>query len=169
MVIAAVLILTVLSFWAIARPFFRNGDNSERSWLYEFEDSTVRSGSVPSMVKQLETDYKTGILSEEDYRSRRNELQSAAAGGLELKTEGASGLDEVIENRIAGLRSGGKVAADDEIEEKIRQLRRNPAPAGRQSASTGGTRQAKGRFCSQCGTRLQSGDRFCARCGKQLT
>ena len=66
MVIAIALILTGLVFWAIAFPFFRNGDNSVRAWLYKFEDLPAKFGTARSMVKQLETDYKTGILSEED-------------------------------------------------------------------------------------------------------
>ena len=70
MVIAAVLILTVLSFIAIAAPFFRNRDNSSRALLFEFEDSSTRSGTDRTMLKQLENDYRTGILSEEDYHSR---------------------------------------------------------------------------------------------------
>ena len=187
MVIAAALILTVLSFWAVALPFFSNRDNSLRAWLYKFEDSTARYGTTRPMVKQLEIDYKTGILSEEDYRSRQNELQAAGEGEVHVKTEGA-GLDDEIESRIAGLRSGGKAEPGDEIEAKVRELRRSgkagvgdeiedkvrqlrrPGTSGNnRAASSGSVRQGKARFCSQCGTRTQSGDRFCPRCGKQIT
>ena len=169
MVIAAALILTVFCFIAVAIPLLRNKSNSERDWSYEFEDSTTRSGSVPALLKQLETDYKTGILSEEDYHSLQNEFQAATAGAMGVEVKGVSSLDEEIENRVAGLRGGGKAVAGDEIEEKIRQLRRTPTVAGSRPAANGNTGQAKAPFCSQCGAKSKQGDRFCARCGNQLT
>ena len=188
MIIAAALILTVLCFFAVAVPFFRNGDNSSRAWLYAFEDSTEMSGTSRTMVKQLEIDYRTGILSEEDYRSRKNDFQATTAGPIAGKAEVVSDLDEEIENRIVGLRGSGKAEASDgieekvrqlrrsgkatagdAIEEKVRQLRRDPATSGRQSASTGSARQVKALYCPQCGAKRKAGDRFCARCGKQLT
>ncbi|MDO8577683.1 MAG: zinc ribbon domain-containing protein [Dehalococcoidales bacterium] len=168
MVIAAALILTVFCFIAIAVPFFRNGDNSVRAWLFEFEDSSKKTDSGRTLFKQLETDYRTGILSEEDYRSQKNSLQGTTAGAVELKTEGASSLDEEIENRVAGLRGGGEAAPDDEIEENVRQLRSTSIPAGSQPAAAGSARQAKARYCSNCGAKVQPGGRFCSRCGEQL-
>jgi hypothetical protein len=188
MIIAAALILTVLCFIAVAVPFFRNRDNSPGAWSYEFDDSAPISGTGRTMVKQLESDYRTGILSEEDYRSRQIDFKATSSGPAPVKTEGASGLDDEIEIRIAGLRGGGKAGADDEIEEKVRQLRRSGKPevgdaieekvrklrrdtaiSGKQPASTGGARQAKTFYCPQCGAKRKAGDRFCARCGKQLT
>ncbi|MDO8578254.1 MAG: zinc-ribbon domain-containing protein, partial [Dehalococcoidales bacterium] len=136
---------------------------------YEFEDSSTGSASARTMLKQLETDFKAGILSEEDYHAQQDSLQGMSIGALDVKTEGASGLDDEIEKRVAGLRSGGKPAEEDEIEEKIRQLRRTSTAAGSHPAATGDIRQAKARYCSQCGAKVQPGSRFCTRCGEQLT
>ncbi len=168
MVIAAALILTFFCFIAVAIPLLRNKGNSERDWSHEFDDSSPGSSSSRTMVKQLETDYRTGILSENDFHSLQGSFQGTTVMAGEATTEGASSLDNEIENRIAGLR-GGKVTGADEIEEKIRQLRRTPAATGGQSASSEISRKTKARFCPQCGAKIQPGNRFCTQCGEQLT
>ena len=185
MIIFAALLLTILSFVAIAVPFLRNKDNGARAWSYEFEDSPTLSGNGPTMLKQLETDHNTGILSDEDYRLEQASFQGTSPGLDEVNTEGSSileddierkvsglrgvktGSDDDIERRIAGLR-GGKAAPGDDVEDKIRQLRRTSSTPVNQPVGAK-ARQKKARFCPQCGAGVKSDGRFCAQCGEPLT
>ena len=167
MVIFVALLLTLLSFAAIAVPLYRNQDNSERAWIFEFEGDNPDSGIPPVMAKQIETDYRTGILSEEDYLAQKSSMQVAAGGGPD--TAGSEpNLEDEIEKRVAGLRGVEAGAANDEIEAKVRQLRRaQPAPGNLSSGSA--SRQKKARFCPQCGSKVQPGARFCSQCGEDIS
>jgi hypothetical protein len=69
MTIFIALVLTVLTFAFITYPFFRRGSRSVDSVederlleLYSKRDTTY------SMLKELEFDFQSGILTEEDYR-----------------------------------------------------------------------------------------------------
>jgi hypothetical protein len=167
MIIFAALVLTVLSFTAVAVPFFRNGDNGPRAWMYEFEDSSTDSETGATLAKQLETDLRTGILSVEDYQAQQTALQGAVEVPGGDKKADVSTVDDEIESRIARLR-GGQTNPVDDIEDRVRQLRRTP-PAAPAKPAAAGVRQKKARFCPQCGARAQSDGSFCTQCGEPLT
>ncbi len=170
MTIVAVLVLTVLAFAAIAAPFFQQ--KRRDFWMViggSAPDSISRRPIGNVMQKQLERDYQSGILSEEDFRSQQGTLAgpvTAPANSGQTPT-----LDDDIEMKIAGMRAGKNASVSDDIEERIRQLRRKqPAAAGSQTASgTGSAKKKKARFCPQCGAMLQPGGNFCTQCGEKLT
>jgi membrane protease subunit (stomatin/prohibitin family) len=167
MVIFLALVLTLLSFAAIAVPLYRNQDNSERAWIFEFEGHNPDPGIRPVMAKQIEMDYRTGILSEEDYLAQKASMQVVDAAGSDA-AGAESNLEDEIEKRVAGLRRVEGGAASDEIEAKVRQLRRvQPAPGNITSGSV--SRQKKARFCPQCGSKVQPGARFCSQCGEDIS
>src|SRR3989304_6338454 len=88
------LVLTVLTFALVAYPFFKQRsrlaasveDETQRE-LYSKRDTTY------SMLKELEFDFQSGILTEEDYRDLETRYKRKAISilrdidGLERATE----------------------------------------------------------------------------------
>lgn len=172
MVIFTVLILTVLAFAGIALPFFQQTRRDFWSVIgVTPADTSSGHGPRDVMLKQLEADFRSGILSEDEYYSQQAAFQGSAARPAESESATLVSLDDEIEKRIAGLRREQKVStSDDEIEARVRQLHRSQgSETGSRRPSTDGSSRQKVRFCSQCGGRQQPGDRFCRQCGEQLT
>ena len=133
------ILLTVIAFAFIAYPLFRQrwavveqAENERLSELNSRRDTTY------SMLKELEFDYQSGILSEEDYH--------------ELETRYKSRAISILRD-IDGLEKDTGI--EEEVERQIQELRHN-------------SDRIKGHFCPQCGTQHEEDSRFCARCGANL-
>ena len=157
----AAILLTVLAFVFIAYPLFKrrvpSADVLEDEKLRELSS---KRDTTYAMLKELEFDFQSGVLIEEDYRELEARYEKKAMSilrdidGLGSGTEVAeeSEMDEEIEKQVRELRQAKSSQVDDELEKEILELR-----------------QDKGRFCTQCGARHQEGDRFCSRCGAKLS
>ena len=98
--------------------------------------------AVLSALRDLEFDFRTGKVGEEDYTPLRAQLVSEAATYIESEDSIA---DEQIEAMIAARRT---------------------ARSNSQACSNcGHTVEADSRFCSQCGTAVAQG---CPSCGKPV-
>ena len=167
MTVFVALVLTVLIFALVAYPFFKQRsrlaasveDETQRE-LYSKRDTTY------SMLKELEFDFQSGILTEEDYRDLETRYKRKAISTLKDIDSLAQGVEaedeiekEVLELRQGKARPRSRVAAESkkettieaEVEKEVLKLR-----------------QQKGRFCPQCGARHEEGDRFCSHCGANL-
>ncbi len=167
MIILSALVLTVLTFVFIAYPLFKQAarpkhvaNDEKQHELYSRRDTTY------SMLKELEFDFQSGILTEDDYHDLSARYKNQAISILKHldDAEKETNPEDAIEKQILSLRRGtgqrrpgtignsGKGAAiEEQIEKEIKDLRR-------------GT----GRFCPQCGAKSQTGDRFCSQCGASL-
>ncbi|MFH1003287.1 MAG: zinc-ribbon domain-containing protein [Chloroflexota bacterium] len=162
------LLLTVLTFVYIVYPLFRQRSapavavDDER----QRELSTSRDTAY-SMLKELEFDYQSGLLTEEDYQELSTRYKGKAMAILkQLDDSGAdSGATDEIETAVLKLRRSQRQAPargkgqgpvsspgpEDVIEQQVRRARRSPR-----------------RFCTQCGAPAQPEDRFCSSCGASL-
>ncbi|MBI2830607.1 MAG: zinc ribbon domain-containing protein [Chloroflexi bacterium] len=133
------------------------------------------------MIKELEFDYQSGVLSEEDYRDLEVRYKKKAISLLKEADRAVvtSQEDDDIEREVRQLRQGKSVDADDEIEREVRRLRQGKpvhvedeieqqVQRLRQKPNDI-ERTAQRNFCSQCGAKLKQGDRFCASCGARLS
>ncbi len=167
MIILAALVLTVLTFVFIAYPLIKQAarparvvNDEKQHELYSRRDTTY------SMLKELEFDFQSGILTEDDYHDLSARYKNQAISILKRldDAEKETTPEDEIEKQILRLRRGtgqlrpgtignsGKDAViEDQIEKEIRDLR-----------------QGTGWFCSQCGAKHQTGDRFCSQCGASL-
>ena len=161
MTIFVALVLTALSFVLIAYPLFKRGvssgapvgDDKYRE-LHSKQDTTY------SMLKELEFDFQSGILTEEDYRDLEVRYKRKAISILKDadSLEKGNEAEGDIEAQVQKLRRVKNNSLDREVEQEVLKLRRSSAEG----------RHGHGKFCSQCGAASQESDRFCASCGTEL-
>ena len=112
--------------------------------------------AVMSALRDLDFDFGTGKVSEEDYVSLRAQLVTEAAEHIQS--------EESIE--------------DEQIETMI-SARKASLSKGQECSNCGTAVEAESRFCSQCGTSMenncpscgkavQAADIFCTACGMNL-
>lgn len=173
MTIFVALLLTVLTFIAVILPFFRQrirpvyAVTDEESQELRFKRDTTYA-----MLKELEFDYKSGVLTEADYRDLEDRYKRRGISILKDidSLAGDAGIDAAIEKRGSRLRRKQPANISDEIEDKITGLRqRKPGSVPDEiEDKIRSLRQGKGRFCPQCGTGHQPEALFCAHCGAKL-
>ena len=173
MTIFVALVLTILTFIAVILPFFRQKTHP----LYavtdeESQELLFKRDTTYAMLKELEFDYKSGVLTEADYRDLEDRYKRKGVSILKDidSLTGETGIDTAIEKRGRRLRPKQPLNLSDEIEDRIASLRqRKPDNVSDEiEDKIRSLRQSKGRFCSQCGTSHQPDVRFCAHCGAKL-
>ncbi len=140
MIIAAALLLTVLTFAFIIYPLLkqksRSVDSAEGEELQELHS---KRDTTYSMLKELEFDFKSGVLTDEDYRNLEASYKKKAVSILK-------DIDNVEKDSDV----------EKEIETQILELRRGK---GRFCSQCGVRYQDGDRFCSHCGANLSQGGR----------
>ena len=154
MTIFVALALTILTFLAVILPFFRQ--KTRMGYVATDEQSQellFKRDTTYAMLKELEFDYKAGVLTEEDYRDLEGRYKRKGVSILKDidSLPKNPGIDADIETQVSRLRRKQPADMSDEIEAKISSLRQN-----------------KARFCSQCGTGHRADAIFCANCGAKL-
>jgi hypothetical protein len=135
----------------VARPLFEqpsNGTQKKDTSAVTQAQLTTRRDAIYAIIRELDADYQTGKINEEDYQAQRERYVA----------EGVSILRQL--DALPGEESLAEL--DAKIEAQVLALRRvqsPPADNGQQSAA---------RFCTQCGNAANPEHRFCARCGAPL-
>ena len=140
MTVLVALLLAVLTFAFITYPLFKRRTPSADS-VEDEKSQELRSkrDTAYSMLKELEFDFQSGILTDEDYRELEARYKKKAISIL---------------RDIDNLEKGTSV--DKEIERQVLELRRGK---GRFCPQCGARCQEGDRFCSSCGTSLGQGER----------
>ncbi len=138
MITFVALVLTVLTFAFVVYPFLKQRPRS----VEPFEDDKMQElrserDTTYSMLKELEFDFQSGVLTEEDYRDLEARYKGKAISILK-------GLDD--------LETGTDV--DEEIERRVLVLRQT---RGRFCSQCGTKTQEDDRFCPHCGASLSRG------------
>lgn len=129
------ILLTVLTFAFITYPLFKQKSPSVDSVEDEkLQELLSNRDTTYSMLKELEFDFQSGILTGEDYRDLEARYKRKAISLL---------------RDINDLEKGTEV--EEEIERQVRELRRSK---GRFCPQCGARCQEDDRFCSRCGTSL---------------
>jgi ribosomal protein L40E len=139
MIILTTVLLAVFTFTAIAYPFLRRQEVSASLGVSQnFKELHFKRDHTYAMLKELDFDFQSGTLSEEDYKILGARYQSKAISILK---------------EIDGLQE--EKPPQDEMEDSIeKQVSR--------------LRQSKGSFCPQCGAKRPPEARFCTECGTRL-
>ncbi len=135
MTVLVALVLTVLTFVFIAYPLLRQRlrtvDSVEDEKLQELYS---KRDTAYSMLKELEFDLQSGILTEEDYRDLETRYKRKAVSVLR-------DIDNLKQD----------VSAEDKIEKQVLALRQEK---GRFCPQCGARSKDGDRFCSSCGANL---------------
>jgi hypothetical protein len=111
---------------------------------------------VLAALRDLDFDFKTGKVGEEDYRPLREQLLAEAAQHMEEEEQVGDRLEQMIQARRTGKRQGN-VCPRCEV----------PVRAGQRFCSKCGC-ELSAELCPSCGKKIQSGDLFCSSCGNQI-
>ncbi len=173
--VAALLSLAALAYvvWPLV---------SSRSAPLVVEDDRLtaligRKDAVMVAIKDLEFDYHTGKLGDEDYARLDERLRRQAIGLMQqvekLAPESAV-MDERLEAEIARLRKtrdGAGMAAPPAAASPAAAPTVAPvtapfvAPAPPVAAESASVQDEGPRFCTTCGHPMQPAHKFCANCG----
>jgi len=140
MIVFVALVLTVLTFAFIVYPLFKQRSPSVDLVKDEkLQELHSKRDTTYSMLKELEFDFQSSILTEEDYRD------------LEARYKGKA---ISILKDIDDLQKSTEV--EEEIERQVLELRQGK---GRFCPQCGAGYHESDHFCSQCGASLSQGRR----------
>jgi hypothetical protein len=162
------LALFVLAGLFIARPLFNSDRRSNRKPTTR-QSLQLQKEAVLTEIANLDFDYETGNLPEEEYQQQRQNLMADATAilkQLDVLDEGAP----VSEPVLAPQSTGPEPVVDDEIEAAIARRRTKPVQAAQAPADGSEAKTANGQsaICPQCGQATDPDDKFCANCGHEL-
>jgi hypothetical protein len=111
---------------------------------------------VLAALRDLDFDYKTGKVSEEDYQPVRNQLMAEAAQYLAQEEKEAERLEALIQSRRKAQQEDSKCGHCDA-----------PVRAGQCFCSRCGS-AVNNELCPSCGKNIKAEDLFCPSCGNAL-
>jgi predicted nucleic acid-binding Zn ribbon protein len=111
---------------------------------------------VLAALRDLDFDFKTGKVSEEDYQPVRNQLMAEAAQYLEQEQKEAERLEALIQSRRKAQQEDTKCGHCDA-----------PVRAGQRFCSKCGS-AVNNESCPSCGKNIKADDLFCPSCGNGL-
>lgn len=162
MSIGAILIglaLLLLTIPFVVRPFRRKTRPESLAVPQHRQRPTAQHQEVLLALRDLEFDYRTGKIAEEDYAVLRADLLAQAAAALEGHSDPEDDLDAQIEAAVlARRRKLGHVQA-------CQQCGKAAGPGDRFCTGCGAPLEA---VCPACGKPMAASDRFCAACGAKL-
>jgi len=163
------LVLTIAAFIFIIYPFFRHKlASTDPSGDEILDELRSERDTTYSMLKELEFDYQSGILTEDDYKDLEARYKRKAISTLRQ-------LDEAARSDNSDADSASE--DEDEIEKQVRKLRgqakkesaaAKPSGATKPAATAETGSTAKSKFCTECGAQAEDEDKFCSNCGSKL-
>lgn len=135
--LGAVLLVVAVVAWVLI-PVTRGQHASLEREEHELTDAEARRRVALLALRDVEYDFHTGKLDQDDYQSLRSELSAEALAALQA---------------LEAESTGERREVDAELEAEIAAVR-----AGLESGTT----------CAACGQVNPKGSRFCASCGGAL-
>jgi len=148
------LLLLAASLFFIGMPFQKKGPGKATN----SKTNVQRDGreTVVSALRDLDFDFRTGKVSEEDYTPLRARLMAEAARYVQREQEEDEKLEAMVQTRRITHQQGVKC---DECGA--------PVEADQRFCSKCGS-SINPEACTQCGKKIRKGDQFCPSCGKSV-
>jgi predicted nucleic acid-binding Zn ribbon protein len=135
---------------------FQQKRQKTSSPLQHSNELPVQREVVLAALRDLDFDFKTGKISEEDYQLLRVQLLAEAAQYIGAEKKGDEQLEQMIQSRRKVKRQENKCPHCE-----------TPVQAGQRLCSECGF-ELNSKLCPSCGKKIQSGDLFCSSCGYQI-
>ncbi len=184
-------LMIAITLWWVLKPIFsppNETDNIARADEEALQELTVKRDAIYSAVKDLELDFESGKISEQDYQQARLKFLQQVANILK-KIDAVSGshsarLDKQVDALLAkaseeAVSADMKAAVRTEIALAARDI---PATAASeyQCPGCGHSYTPEDAFCTHCGMALNAtcsacgspivpGDKFCPQCGEKIS
>jgi hypothetical protein len=149
------LVLFVASLAFVSLPF-RQKPRASLKARKASEQHQGQRESVLSALRDLDFDFKTGKVSEDDYTPLRARLMAEAAQYIEREKEEEEKLEALIQTRRT---TQHKVINCDHCGALIE---------GGQHFCTKCGSAVNNELCPSCGKKNRAGDQFCSSCGSRL-
>lgn len=155
------IIFTVLMIYQMVRPFLRSQQERVRFEILDHDlrrvgELAARKAGLLESLREVEFDYKTGKLTDEDYKAAKSRYERAT-----IKTMRA--LDEIHGGR------GWENAVDDELTRRINVMHQREQAAQHAEADAQHRAKAAAQIeCPECGKHLEADARFCSKCGTTI-
>ena len=149
------LLLFIGSIAYVVLPFRQNRQKT----VTTSQGSTQQVGKrdvVLAALRDLDFDYKTGKVSEEDYQPVRNQLMAEAALYLAQEEKEAERLEVLIQSRRQAQQEDSKCGHCDAA-----------LKVGQRFCSRCGS-AVNNELCPSCGKNIKAEDLFCPSCGNAL-
>ena len=147
-------ILLGIALFIVALPF-RQKEGKAANKSKVAASNAGRREEVLLALRDLEFDYKTGKVSEEDYQPLHAQLLAEAAKYIEAEKEKDQQLETLIQSRRKSTSSSKCESCG------------TPLAAGQKFCSKCG-QAAKSVSCPSCGKKIYADDLFCSSCGTQI-
>lgn len=180
------LALLLLVAFVVARPILERQDATEIE-ISRADQLVAERESLLTTLRDLDFDYATGKISEEDYVPQRAQLVAQGVAVLRqldalgvVGRDGAARVEDEVEQAIAARRKPRAAqSAEAQIETEVAARRRSDGRRGATCPHCGAAANGGDRFCPKCGQALaitcptcghpaQPEDKFCAKCGTRL-
>jgi len=148
LIFAVALVVASLPFWQKQRTNLKR-----RKTAASHNDQRK---AVLSALRDLDFDFKTGKVTEEDYMPLRERLMVEAAQYIEQETEEEKKLEALIQTRRATQQQTFNC-----------EHCHAPMEAGQRFCAKCGS-AINQEACPTCGRKIRAGDQFCSSCGTQL-
>lgn len=176
----------------VARPWWRPGmpfdklRTTQRATHTSSSDPREEYEALVAAIRDLDFDYRAGVVTETDYRPLRDDLAARAVALMqeldrqpseEADSAAATSIDEQIEAAVSALRThrhaeprstGNKGTRGQGEGERGSRHPVTPSPRHPLSPSPLHPRTPARFVCPECGHRARADSRFCARCGAKL-
>jgi hypothetical protein len=176
-------LLSVAAFFYVVWPLLRKVVPPYVEEDERLTELISRKDGVLKAIKDVEFDYHTGKLTQEDYERFDARLRRQAIAyiqQIEKLAPTPTMSDEELEaeiNRYRRTPAKPKAPApainDDALEAEISRYRKSQAPAtgpangnGHAKSEPASSQESpRPRFCTECGNTLTPGNKFCGECG----